>query len=58
MYYTLYSSPNFVMLVVFVCFLTNYNFYDFFFFAVLGLKLRVFTLSHSTSPSFVKGFLR
>jgi hypothetical protein len=25
---------------------------------VLGLKLRVFTLSHSTSPTFVKGFLR
>jgi hypothetical protein len=25
---------------------------------VLGLELRVFTLSHSTSPIFVKGFLR
>jgi hypothetical protein len=25
---------------------------------VLGLELRAFTLSHSTSPVFVKGFLR
>jgi hypothetical protein len=25
-------------------------------FAVLGLELRAFTLSHSTSPIFVKGF--
>jgi hypothetical protein len=30
----------------------------FFFFAVLGLEFRSFTLSHSTSPIFVKGFLR
>jgi hypothetical protein len=30
----------------------------FFFFFVLGLELRAFTLSHSTSPIFVKGFLR
>jgi hypothetical protein len=30
----------------------------FFFFAVLGLELRAFTLSHSTSPIFVKGFSR
>jgi hypothetical protein len=29
-----------------------------FVFVVLGLKLRGFTLSHSTSPIFVKGFLR
>jgi hypothetical protein len=29
-----------------------------FFFLVLGLELRAFTLSHSTSPVFVKGFLR
>jgi hypothetical protein len=29
-----------------------------FFFSVVGLKLRAFTLSHSTSPIFVKGFLR
>jgi hypothetical protein len=29
-----------------------------FFFSVLGLELRGFTLSHSTSPIFVKGFLR
>jgi hypothetical protein len=27
-----------------------------FFFAVLGLELRAFTLSHSTSPFFVKVF--
>jgi hypothetical protein len=26
--------------------------------AVLGLELRAFTLSHSTSPIFVKGFSR
>jgi hypothetical protein len=31
---------------------------DFFFFSVLGLQLRAFTLSHSTSPIFVKGFSR
>jgi hypothetical protein len=30
----------------------------FFFFAVLGLELRAFTLSLSTSPIFVKGFSR
>jgi hypothetical protein len=29
-----------------------------FFFVVLGLELRAFTLSHPTSPIFVKGFLR
>jgi hypothetical protein len=29
-----------------------------FFFPVLGLELRTFTLSHSTSPIFVKGFSR
>jgi hypothetical protein len=28
----------------------------FFFFAVLGVELRAFTLSHSTSPFFVKVF--
>jgi hypothetical protein len=28
------------------------------FFTVLGLELRAFTLSHSTSPIFAKGFLR
>jgi hypothetical protein len=28
----------------------------FFFFAVLRLELRAYTLSHSTSPIFVKGF--
>jgi hypothetical protein len=28
------------------------------FFVVLGLELRGFTLSHSTSPIFVKGFSR
>jgi hypothetical protein len=27
-------------------------------FVVLGLELRAFTLSHSTSPIFVKSFLR
>jgi hypothetical protein len=30
----------------------------FFFFSVLGLELMAFTLSHSTSPIFVKGFYR
>jgi hypothetical protein len=29
-----------------------------FFFAVLGLELRAFTMSQSTSPIFVKGFSR
>jgi hypothetical protein len=29
-----------------------------FVFAVLGLVLRAYTLSHSTTPSFVKGFSR
>jgi hypothetical protein len=28
-----------------------------FFFVVLGLELRAYTLSHSTSPFFVKGFI-
>jgi hypothetical protein len=28
----------------------------FFFFAVLGLELRAYTLSHSTSPVFLMGF--
>jgi hypothetical protein len=28
----------------------------FFFFLVLGLELRAYTLSHSTSPFFVMGF--
>jgi hypothetical protein len=32
--------------------------YYYFFLAVLGLELRGFTLSHSTSPIFVKGFSR
>jgi hypothetical protein len=27
-----------------------------FFFEILGFELRAFTLSHSTSPFFVKGF--
>jgi hypothetical protein len=36
----------------------NYLFIYSFIFAVLGLELRAFTLSHSTSPIFVKGFLR
>jgi hypothetical protein len=31
---------------------------SFFFFVVLGLELKAFTLSHSASPIFVKGFLR
>jgi hypothetical protein len=30
-------------------------FFFFFFFAVLGFELRTYTLSHSTSPFFVKG---
>jgi hypothetical protein len=30
----------------------------FFFFPVLGLELGAFTLSHSTSPVFCKGFFR
>jgi hypothetical protein len=29
-----------------------------FFFAVLGLDLRAYTLGHSTSPIFVKDFFR
>jgi hypothetical protein len=29
---------------------------SFFFFVVLGLELRAFTLNHSTSPTFCKGF--
>jgi hypothetical protein len=29
-----------------------------FFLPVLGLELRAFTLSHSTTPIFMKGFLR
>jgi hypothetical protein len=29
-----------------------------FFFLILGLELRAFTLSHSTHPIFVKGFSR
>jgi hypothetical protein len=33
-------------------------FLSFSFFAVLGLELRAFTLSHSTSPIFVMGFSR
>jgi hypothetical protein len=38
----------------------NYKVYEFFFFflAVLGFELRAFTLSHSTSPTFVKDFSR
>jgi hypothetical protein len=32
-------------------------FFFFFFFAALGLELRAFTLSHSTSPFFVMGIL-
>jgi hypothetical protein len=30
----------------------------FFFFSVLGLELKAFTLSHSTSPIFVMGFFK
>jgi hypothetical protein len=30
----------------------------FLYFLVLGLELRAYTLSHSTSPIFVKGFSR
>jgi hypothetical protein len=30
----------------------------FFFFSVLGLELRAFTLSHCTSPDFVKDLLK
>jgi hypothetical protein len=30
---------------------------SFFFFVVLGLELRAYTLSHSTSPFLEKGFL-
>jgi hypothetical protein len=44
-----------------ICFptLALFFFVSFFLsFAVLGPKLRAFTLSHSTSPNFVKGFLR
>jgi hypothetical protein len=31
---------------------------EFFFVAVVGLELRAFTLRHTTSPIFVKGFSR
>jgi hypothetical protein len=46
-----------------LCFynLKNTKLHTFFlllFFAVLGLELRAYTLSHSTSPIFVKGFSR
>jgi hypothetical protein len=34
------------------------SFFLFVFFAVLGIELRAFNLSHSTSPIFVKGFSR
>jgi hypothetical protein len=34
------------------------DFFFSFFFAVLVLELKAFTLSHSTSPIFVKGFSR
>jgi hypothetical protein len=37
-------------------FLTCVNSF-FFFFVVLGLELRAFTLRHSTSPIFVKDFI-
>jgi hypothetical protein len=30
----------------------------FFFFSVLGFELRAYTLSHFTSPIFVKGFFK
>jgi hypothetical protein len=33
-----------------------HSFHKLFFFAVLGLELRAYTLSHSTSPIFVMGF--
>jgi hypothetical protein len=39
---------SFVVVVVLFCFI----------FSVLGLELRAFTLSHSTSPIFVNGFSR
>jgi hypothetical protein len=35
-----------------------HNTLDFFFFSVLGLELRAFTVSPSSSPVFVKGFSR
>jgi hypothetical protein len=34
------------------------RFLFYFFFVVLGLELGAFTLNHSTSPIFVKGFSR
>jgi hypothetical protein len=37
-----------------VCFGNRY----YYFFVVLGLDLRAYTLNHSTSPFFVKGFGR
>jgi hypothetical protein len=36
-------------------FLSPKTLFLFFFFAVLGLQLRAYTLSHSTSPFFVMG---
>jgi hypothetical protein len=38
--------------------LAEIYFKNIFFFLVLGLELRAYTLSHSTSPIFVKGLLR
>jgi hypothetical protein len=35
-----------------------FGFLWFFFFAELGLELRAFTLSHTTTPIFVKDFSR
>jgi hypothetical protein len=37
---------------------TGFKNYIYIFFVVLGLELKAFTLSHSKSPIFVKGFLR
>jgi hypothetical protein len=44
-------------ILIFLCLQSNKNFYLFLFFVVLGLELRAYTLSHSTSP-FCDGFFQ
>jgi ABC-type uncharacterized transport system permease subunit len=45
-------------LIVYFYFVSSLLILFFFFLAVLGFELRAFTLNHSTSPIFVKGFSR
>jgi hypothetical protein len=46
-------SPSFLL-----SFSLSLSLFYLFIFAVPGLELRAYTLSHSTSPTFVKGFTR